>query len=110
MLATWFYRNAIRPGLFLLDPEDAHDLVANLLPASVPMLSIAKEAIFSERVQAALPRLTTTLANNVLANPVGVAAGLDKNAKFVSIWPQRKASLISSPPRPGNRQAYGLKR
>lgn len=88
MLATWFYRNAIRPGLFLLDPEDAHDLVANLLPASVPLLSIGKETIWGDKVQAALPRLVTTLAKNVLANPVGVAAGLDKNAKFVSLWPQ----------------------
>lgn len=88
MLATWFYRNAIRPGLFLFDPEDAHDLVANLLPASAPLLSIGKEAIWGEKVQAALPRLVTTLAKNSLANPVGLAAGLDKNAKFVSLWPQ----------------------
>lgn len=87
MLATWFYRNAVRPGLFLFEPEDAHDLVASLLPAAAPMLSIAKEAIWGDRVQAALPRLATTLAKNVLANPVGLAAGLDKNAKFVELWP-----------------------
>jgi dihydroorotate dehydrogenase len=87
MLATWFYRNAIRPCLFLLEPEDAHDLVANLLPASASMLSIGKDVFFSDRVEAALPRLTTTLASRALANPVGLAAGLDKNANFVSLWP-----------------------
>ena len=87
MLATWLYRNAIRPCLFLLDPEEAHDLVANLLPVSAPLLGIGKEIIFSPQVQAALPRLATTLAGAALANPVGLAAGLDKNAKFVSLWP-----------------------
>lgn len=88
MLATWLYRNAIRPCLFLLDAEEAHDLVANLLPVSAPLLGIGKEIVFSSQVQAALPRLATTLAGVALANPVGPAAGLDKNAKFVSLWPQ----------------------
>ncbi|CAN5142555.1 quinone-dependent dihydroorotate dehydrogenase [soil metagenome] len=88
MLATSIYRNAIRPALFLLDAEEAHDFVGSLLGAAAPLLSIGKDSIFSERVQAALPRLSTSLAGKVLANPVGVAAGLDKNARFVSLWPQ----------------------
>ncbi|MFA6207971.1 MAG: quinone-dependent dihydroorotate dehydrogenase [Candidatus Obscuribacterales bacterium] len=88
MLATWLYRNVLRPGLFLLDPEDAHDMVGNLLPASAPLLSIGKDAIFSDKVLSALPRLCVNLANTTLTSPVGLAAGLDKNAKFVALWPQ----------------------
>ena len=81
MLATWLYRNAIRPCLFLLDPEEAHDLVANLLPVSAPLLGIGKEIIFSPQVQAALPRLATTLAGAALGTAVLFAGYLTGAAR-----------------------------
>ncbi len=84
MLATWFYRNFIAHLLFLLDPEEAHDFVLHLVPASAGMLKVGREAIFSDEVLKAWPRLQTIIAGSKLANPVGVAAGVDKNAKYVS--------------------------
>jgi dihydroorotate dehydrogenase len=70
------YQNFLRPILFQLDPELAHDSVHKLL-------------YFMRPFQAFLPRsagfegLSTKLAGTSLANPVGVAAGFDKNAKLL---------------------------
>jgi dihydroorotate dehydrogenase len=80
-----------------LDPETAHGLAlkalaAGLGPKSGPVTS---------------PRLATTLAGLALPNPVGIAAGFDKNAEVV------RAALAAGPgflevgavtprPQPGN--------
>ncbi|GDX13012.1 dihydroorotate dehydrogenase [Acidobacteriota bacterium] len=68
----------IRPLLFSLDAEKAHDLVFWL----------------SERFQDwpngsetnTYPRLKTTLAGLSLRNPLGLAAGMDKNARLLPLW------------------------
>lgn len=62
--------NALRPLLFALDPERAHGLTlaglrSGLVPAAAPDD----------------PILHTRLAGLDLANPVGLAAGFDKNAE-----------------------------
>jgi dihydroorotate dehydrogenase len=83
--------------LHCLDPETAHGLAlkalrAGLGPGSGPVTS---------------PRLTTVLAGLALPNPVGIAAGFDKNAAVV------RAALAAGPgfleigavtprPQPGN--------
>ncbi len=84
MLATWFYRNFLAHLLFLLDPEEAHDFGLHLLPASTGMLKVGRAAILSDDVLSAWPRLETAIAGSRIANPVGVAAGVDKNARYVS--------------------------
>ena len=63
----------IRPYIFSLDPEAAHDLAikslkANFLPKSI--FSVAEEEM-----------LETTLFNKKLPNPIGLAAGFDKSAE-----------------------------
>jgi dihydroorotate dehydrogenase len=84
-------------ALHCLDPEAAHGLAlkalgAGLGPKSGPVTS---------------PRLATTLAGLALPNPVGIAAGFDKNAEVV------RAALAAGPgfveigavtprPQPGN--------
>ncbi|MGV8938333.1 MAG: quinone-dependent dihydroorotate dehydrogenase [Allorhizobium sp.] len=60
-----------RRGLFLIDPETAHGLSitalkSGLLPACAPSCD---------------PRLAQTVAGLAFANPIGMAAGFDKNAE-----------------------------
>ena len=63
----------IRPYIFSLDPEAAHDLAIkslkfNILPKSI--FDVADEQI-----------LETKLLNARLPNPIGLAAGFDKSAE-----------------------------
>ena len=59
----------------LLDPERAHDLAALALRAG--LLPLRRRRVTSKR-------LATSLAGLELPNPVGLAAGLDKNAVALS--------------------------
>ena len=71
----------LRQLLFLLDPEQGHRLILNLLrfaqriPGAVPLL----RAIYGVRSN----RLATEVMGLSFPNPVGLAAGLDKNAQCV---------------------------
>jgi dihydroorotate dehydrogenase len=60
----------LRPLLFRLDPETAHNMTIRALSA-LPWPAPAADD----------PRLATTLAGLSLANPIGLAAGFDKNAQ-----------------------------
>ncbi|WP_308814589.1 quinone-dependent dihydroorotate dehydrogenase [Sphingomonas sp. GV3] len=66
---------AVRPLLFTLDPETAHTLTirALRLRGAVPGGTGAETR----------PRLATTVAGLAFANPVGLAAGLDKNGEAI---------------------------
>ncbi|MDO9416289.1 quinone-dependent dihydroorotate dehydrogenase [Pararhizobium sp.] len=60
-----------RQGLFLLDPETAHGLSITAL----------KTGLVPGCAAAADPRLAQTVAGLTFANPLGMAAGYDKNAE-----------------------------
>lgn len=60
-----------RRGLFCLDPETAHGLSIQALKAGLPM---AKSPRYDER-------LKTVVAGLAFDNPLGMAAGYDKNAE-----------------------------
>ena len=60
-----------RRGLFCLDPETAHGLSIQALKAGLP---VAKSPRYDER-------LRTTVAGIAFDNPLGMAAGYDKNAE-----------------------------
>jgi dihydroorotate dehydrogenase len=64
------YRLA-RPFLHRLDPEDAHELTLRALEAG----------LVPGQPQGDDPLLTTTLFGRTLSNPIGLAAGFDKNAR-----------------------------
>lgn len=83
MLATWFYRTLLRPWLFCMDPEEAHELGQKLLPCSAGVNAVARAAIFDERAVSCLPLLQTSLAGRRLENPLGLAAGFDKTGRLV---------------------------
>jgi len=60
-------------ALRLLDPEEAHGLTLAALKAGL-----------GPRARPADPILATTLAGMTLANPIGLAAGFDKNAEVAA--------------------------
>lgn len=70
--------NLIRPLLFRLDPEYAHrQTVALLQKASNRPPRVAS---LTERYRNKIPKLPIELFGKKLSNPVGLAAGFDKNA------------------------------
>ena len=75
-----WYQNVFRPVFFCLDPEFAHDVSLRGLQ-------------FASRAPAPLRRLTGKLPSKprkvfglTFPNPVGLAAGLDKNAVAIPAW------------------------
>ncbi|HXR25302.1 MAG TPA: hypothetical protein VN742_08070, partial [Candidatus Binataceae bacterium] len=79
------YKAFIRPWLFQVDPEAAHQQALNLA-TSVGRSRIARDAvesIFSVEDR----RLRQTVFGIEFPNPVGLAAGYDKNAVGLEFWP-----------------------
>ena len=75
------YRFFIRPLLFLVDPEVIHHFTFNSLKTvcSIPGVKQLLSAMFTYRS----PRLEKTLFGVKFPNPVGLAAGLDKDARMI---------------------------
>jgi dihydroorotate dehydrogenase len=78
MLSSRIYQNWVRPALFRLDPEIAHEVVMALLERSGPLMEI-----LPVEHPAALERKVFGIT---FPNPVGLAAGLDKNAVALPAW------------------------
>jgi dihydroorotate dehydrogenase len=77
------YETAVRPLLFRLDPERAHDLAvraSELSGRSGLARRVARRALAVRD-----PRLRTSFAGLDLANPLGLAAGFDKNGRAVGL-------------------------
>ena len=68
------YESLIRPVLFRLSAERAHGLAKRALSTEVPW------RLLSGRFQTGDPRLETEVGGLRQANPIGLAAGLDKDA------------------------------
>ncbi|MCM2472714.1 quinone-dependent dihydroorotate dehydrogenase [Rhizobium sp. CG5] len=65
------FKSFARKGLFLFDPETAHGMsIAGLKTGLFPACRLAAD-----------PRLVQTVAGLTFANPLGMAAGFDKNAE-----------------------------
>ncbi len=69
------YRSVIRPAAFLLPPEPAHAVAGWVLRLPLPWGSLSGGHAY--------PALRTDLAGIPLLNPIGLAAGFDKNAGLV---------------------------
>jgi len=78
------YQYGLRPLLFALDPEVAHNLAiatCRRISKSSALQAIAKSSFnYSDS------RLSQTLWNLKFENPVGLAAGFDKNAEAIGAW------------------------
>ncbi len=78
------YQYGARPLLFSLDPEAAHHLaiaVCHRISDSPMLKAIAKSTFYYSDT-----RLSQTLWNLKFENPVGLAAGFDKNAEAIGAW------------------------
>ncbi|MBI3848993.1 MAG: quinone-dependent dihydroorotate dehydrogenase [Verrucomicrobia bacterium] len=79
---SWLYRCLIRPALFAQDSESVHDRTLHALAwaSRHELVSDAVASFFSA------PNLPIELFGLTFPNPVGLAAGMDKNAVAVPIW------------------------
>ncbi len=76
------YKSIIRPLFFLFSAETAHKLVVNVLRFSFSIPGIRK--LVSKRYIVRSKSLKRKVAGIEFPNPVGLAAGFDKNAKYVN--------------------------
>ena len=95
----------IRPLLFRIDPERAHDFAIELcrFAGRVPMAEAFLEHLF----QCEDSRLEVTIGNLTFPNPVGLAAGFDKDGQALSIlqalgFGAIEAGTVTPMPQPGN--------
>ena len=96
------YRNLIRPVFFQMDPEKVHEFAMLWLqilggkPALVNLLTRPND-----------PRLERTVFGVKFPNPIGLAAGFDKNAVALPAWAALgfgfvEAGTITAHAQPGN--------
>ncbi|WP_322903631.1 quinone-dependent dihydroorotate dehydrogenase [Paenibacillus campi] len=102
------YRNLFKPVLFRMDPEKAHHLVIGGLGAGVriPGTLTAMQSMYGIH---STPDMTTELFGLTFPGPVGLAAGLDKNAQAVaglsaSGFGFMEVGTVTPKPQPGNDQ------
>jgi len=83
-MLSQIYQSGLRPLLFALDPELAHSLAI----ATVKTVgnSPALQSVVSRLLKYENPRLTQTVMGINFPNPIGLAAGFDKNAIAIGGW------------------------
>jgi dihydroorotate dehydrogenase len=79
---SWFYRNALRPILFSQDAESIHHRTIGMLKWA------SRNEMVSDAMRSFLgaPELPIELFGLRFPNPVGLAAGMDKNAEALPAW------------------------
>jgi dihydroorotate dehydrogenase len=98
------YKSLIRPLLFSMDPETAHEFVMEA--GKIARISVIRKLIQSiYDIKDA--RLEVSLAGLKFPNPVGLAAGIDKNCRTVDLLSALgpgsiEIGVISAKPQPGN--------
>ena len=96
MKGMGFYDAALRPLLFRMDPESAHDFAFKALEAGFVSAKPYKNPILEQHLFS-LP----------FPNPLGLGAGFDKNARAVSHWHKLgfgfvEVGTVTWHPQPGN--------
>jgi dihydroorotate dehydrogenase len=104
-MATRASYRLLRPLLFWLPPETSHRLIFTLLRFSyrVPGAGAFMRALFARR----LPSLSVSVMGLHFSNPVGLAAGLDKNAEYLRPLADfgfgfLEVGTVTPRPQPGN--------
>src|SRR5438270_1669815 len=95
------YERFVRPLLFSIDPETAHHLTLSLLRAA----SVVDLSPFLKSFQP--PANPKNLFGLNFPNPVGLAAGLDKNGVALPVWAALgfgfiEIGTVTAKPQPGN--------
>jgi len=80
---SWFYRALVRPALFAEDPDEMHHRTL----ATLRCLSRHETLCEALATFLAAPPLPVEAFGLKFPNPVGLAAGLDKDAAALPIWP-----------------------
>lgn len=99
------YKNLLRPLLFRLDPELAHDFTLDWLSRAgrlPPLLSLLQR-IYGNKV----PALPVEAMGITFPVPVGLAAGLDKGARCINAlstfgFGHLELGTVTPKPQPGN--------
>jgi len=96
-----FYRRIARPLLFSLPPEWVHHASLRAM-THTPLAALIEP--FARRE---FPSLEKKLFGLTFPNPIGLAAGFDKNAEGVTVWPRlgfgfMELGTITPKPQPGN--------
>ena len=97
-----FYHRILRPLLFKCDPEWIHHTSLSLLTGS----SLAGHLI-EPFAHFDFPSLEKKVFGLTFPNPIGLAAGFDKNAEGVTTWPRlgfgfMELGTFTPRPQPGN--------
>ena len=74
------YKSILRPFLFRIEPEKVHFLVSGWLKKTLSVKII--QTVFRKHYVIENPKLRRTLFNIDFPNPVGLAAGFDKDAQL----------------------------
>jgi dihydroorotate dehydrogenase len=74
-----FYKNLIRPILFTIDPEKVHHQVVKILKVFFSIPGSSEIVKLMTKIED--PRLKRKVFGLEFKNPVGIAAGFDKNAE-----------------------------
>jgi len=90
----------LRNGLFLLPPETAHDIALNALSAG-------RLVGLSRLLAGCPPTVPVEVLGLSFANPVGLAAGLDKNGDYIDALGELgfgfvEVGTVTPQPQPGN--------
>lgn len=96
-----FYTRCLKPIFFRLDPETAHDLAIAGLSLGGNAPALIRGAFGS------VPHHPVEAFGLKFPNPVGLAAGMDKNARALLAWEALgfgfvEAGTITAKPQPGN--------
>lgn len=99
------YENWLRPLLFSIDPENAHEAATRLLERSGRVPGIAR--ILERLFRYDHPALQTEVAGLKFPNPVGLAAGFDKDCRLAGVLPALgfgflELGTVTPRPQPGN--------
>lgn len=97
-----FYSRFLRPIFFALDAEEAHDAVLAMLHAGGQWPGLIR--LTAGKAVTPSPR---TVAGITFPNPVGLAAGMDKNAVALPAWEAlgfgfAEIGTVTAHPQPGN--------
>lgn len=81
-----WYKSLVRPLLFRMDPETAHNLTFSVAEA-MGTLDAGRALI---RAMAGRPddRISTSVLGHRFPSPIGTAAGFDKNGRLIRILPE----------------------
>jgi len=99
-----FYKNFLKPLLFSLDPETAHNLATFFIKRYSGLLNNQYNS----------PNLKRTVCGMDFKNPIGLAAGFDKNAELIDQIPSlgfgfMEVGTITPKPQEGNQKPRMLR-